>query len=102
MLKNVFRAFKCLTQLEEKSGKMSGITVEEYLTANDDLMVFSGVTEEDILSEITDEMENDDDDTDIKKIKSQGALQSVQSLWAFFSSPSFTNDDHFRALDYAN
>ncbi|GBL94101.1 hypothetical protein AVEN_10547-1, partial [Araneus ventricosus] len=43
---------------------MSGINVEEYLTANDDLIGFSGVTEEDILFEITDEMENDDDDTD--------------------------------------
>ncbi|GBN08606.1 hypothetical protein AVEN_72665-1 [Araneus ventricosus] len=53
-----------LIQLEEKSGKMSGINVEEYLTADDNLLVFAGVTEEDILSEITDEMENDVDDTD--------------------------------------
>ncbi|GBM00432.1 hypothetical protein AVEN_179237-1 [Araneus ventricosus] len=83
---------------------MSGINVEEYLTANDDLMVFSGVTEEDILSEITDEMENDDYDIDKKnpRLISQEALQSVQSLRTFFSSLSSTNDDHFRALDYAN
>ncbi|GBL84225.1 hypothetical protein AVEN_118621-1 [Araneus ventricosus] len=53
-----------LRLLEEKSGKMSGINVEEYLTADDDLMAFAGVTEEDILSEITEEMENDEDDTD--------------------------------------
>ncbi|GBM07189.1 hypothetical protein AVEN_164968-1, partial [Araneus ventricosus] len=33
--------------LEEKSGKMSGINVEENLTADDDLMVFEEVTEED-------------------------------------------------------
>ncbi|GBM16105.1 hypothetical protein AVEN_163137-1 [Araneus ventricosus] len=55
---------KSLTQLEEKCGKMSGINVEEYLTANDDLMVFSGVTEEDILSEITNKMKNDDEEND--------------------------------------
>ncbi|GBN27132.1 hypothetical protein AVEN_120327-1 [Araneus ventricosus] len=54
---------KSLTQLEEKSGKMSGINVEKYLTA-DDLMVFAGVTEKDILSEITEEMENDDEEDD--------------------------------------
>ncbi|GBL83299.1 hypothetical protein AVEN_110625-1 [Araneus ventricosus] len=56
----VLRLQKFLTQIEEKSGKMSGINVAEYLTANDDLMNFSGVTEEDFLSEITDEMEKDD------------------------------------------
>ncbi|GBM16102.1 hypothetical protein AVEN_163136-1 [Araneus ventricosus] len=55
---------KSLTQLEEKCGKISGINVEEYLTANDDLMVFSGVTEEDILSEITNKMKNDDEEND--------------------------------------
>ncbi|GBM20059.1 hypothetical protein AVEN_120112-1 [Araneus ventricosus] len=38
---------------------MSGINVEEYLTA-DDLTVFAG----DLLSEIADEMENDDDEED--------------------------------------
>ncbi|GBN72155.1 hypothetical protein AVEN_184198-1 [Araneus ventricosus] len=43
----VLRLQKSLTQLEEKSGRMSGINVEEYLTADDDLMVFEGVTEED-------------------------------------------------------
>ncbi|GBL90946.1 hypothetical protein AVEN_28037-1 [Araneus ventricosus] len=36
---------KSLTQLEEKSGKMSEIKLEEYLTANDELVAFSGVTE---------------------------------------------------------
>ncbi|GBM37162.1 hypothetical protein AVEN_219054-1 [Araneus ventricosus] len=50
---------KSLTKFEEKSGKMSGINLEEYLTTKDDLMIFSGVTEKDILSEITDEIEND-------------------------------------------
>ncbi|GBM48747.1 hypothetical protein AVEN_193441-1 [Araneus ventricosus] len=59
---------KSLTQLVEKSGKMSGINLEEYLTANDDLVVFSGVTEEDILSEITDEMESDDEEDDVTDI----------------------------------
>ncbi|GBN13722.1 hypothetical protein AVEN_60065-1 [Araneus ventricosus] len=62
---------KSLTQLyEKKVAKMSGINVEEYLTADDDLVVFAGVAEEDILSEITDEIENDDewddDDDDIQ------------------------------------
>ncbi|GBM74307.1 hypothetical protein AVEN_207230-1 [Araneus ventricosus] len=61
----VLRLQKSLTPLEgKKNVKMSGINAEEYLKAGDDLMVFAGVTEEDILSEITDEMENDDDDTD--------------------------------------
>ncbi|GBL93296.1 hypothetical protein AVEN_219444-1 [Araneus ventricosus] len=57
---------------------MSGIEVEEYLTADDDIMVFAGVTEEDILSEITDEMENDEDDTDPSQslLAFQEALQS--------------------------
>ncbi|GBM80507.1 hypothetical protein AVEN_186038-1 [Araneus ventricosus] len=35
---------------------MSGISVEEYFTADDDLMVFE--------AEITDEMENDDEEVD--------------------------------------
>ncbi|GBM63759.1 hypothetical protein AVEN_43371-1 [Araneus ventricosus] len=39
---------KSLTQLEEKSGKMSGINVGEYLTAYDDLMVYADVTGEKI------------------------------------------------------
>ncbi|GBM22433.1 hypothetical protein AVEN_221500-1 [Araneus ventricosus] len=93
---------KSLTQLEEKSGKMSGINVEEYLTADDDLMVFAGVIEEDILSEITDEVENDDeDDTDPSQslFTPEEALRPFQSLRAFFSSFSSTNDDHFHALD---
>ncbi|GBM07974.1 hypothetical protein AVEN_232406-1 [Araneus ventricosus] len=84
---------------------MSRIKVEEYLTVDDDRMVFAGVTEEDILSEVTDEIENDDeedgdDDTDPSQssLTSQEALQSVQSLRAFFSSFSSANDDHFRAL----
>ncbi|GBM65520.1 hypothetical protein AVEN_214865-1 [Araneus ventricosus] len=94
---------KSLTQLEGKSGKMFGINVEEYLTADDDLMVFAGVIEEDILSEITDEMENDDEEDDADPsqslLTSQGALQSVQSLRVFFSRISPTNDDNLHALD---
>ncbi|GBM02451.1 hypothetical protein AVEN_76500-1 [Araneus ventricosus] len=91
---------------------MSGINMEEYLAADDDDMVFAGITEEDnpfrlrFRTEITDEMENDDekdadDDTDPSQslLTSQEALQSVQSLWAFFSSLSSTNDNHFRALN---
>ncbi|GBM87890.1 hypothetical protein AVEN_123407-1 [Araneus ventricosus] len=81
---------------------MSGINMEEYLTADDDLMVFSGVTEEDILSEITAAIENDDkkdngDDTDPSQslLTFQELFQSVQSLKAFFSNLSSTNDDHF-------
>ncbi|GBN46859.1 hypothetical protein AVEN_83922-1 [Araneus ventricosus] len=64
-----------------------------------------GATEEDIWFEITDEMENydkeDDDDIDPSQslLTSQEALQSVQSLLAFFSSLSYTNEDHFRVLD---
>ncbi|GBM18715.1 hypothetical protein AVEN_9009-1 [Araneus ventricosus] len=61
---------------------------------------------EDILSEITDEMENDDkeEDDDVTDpsqslLTSQEPLQSVQSLRALFSSLSSTNDDHFNALD---
>ncbi|GBM49348.1 hypothetical protein AVEN_148676-1 [Araneus ventricosus] len=49
----------------------------------------AGVTEEDILSEITNEREYDgDDDTDPSQslLTSQEALQSVQSLWAFFQA----------------
>ncbi|GBM70746.1 hypothetical protein AVEN_112310-1 [Araneus ventricosus] len=79
---------------------MSGINVKEYLTAVDDLMVFAGVTEENILSEITDDMENDDDTNPSQSLlTSQEALSSVQSLWAFFSSLSSINDDNFCALD---
>ncbi|GBO41791.1 hypothetical protein AVEN_192441-1 [Araneus ventricosus] len=73
----VLRFQKCLTQLEgKKSGKMSGINLEEYLTSDDDLLAFEGVTEENntfrlrFRTEITDEMENDDeedDDTDISQ-----------------------------------
>ncbi|GBM24476.1 hypothetical protein AVEN_253998-1 [Araneus ventricosus] len=70
---------KSLTQLAEKSGKMSGINVEEYLIANDDLMVFSGVAEEVILSEITDEMEKDDEENDgiHTDIPASSAISSV-------------------------
>ncbi|GBO37137.1 hypothetical protein AVEN_139598-1 [Araneus ventricosus] len=85
---------------------MSGINVKEYLTADGDIMVFAEVTEEDVPSEITNERENDhkeddDDDTDPSQslLTSQELLQSIQSLQAFFSSLSSTNDDHFRALD---
>ncbi|GBN83879.1 hypothetical protein AVEN_267936-1 [Araneus ventricosus] len=90
---------KSLTQLEEKSGNISGINMEVYLTADDDPMVFAKVTEEDILYEMgNDDEEDGDDDTDPSQslLTSQEALQSVQSLHAFFSS---TNDDHFCSLD---
>ncbi|GBN44976.1 hypothetical protein AVEN_140414-1 [Araneus ventricosus] len=49
---------------------MSGINVEEYLTADDDFVVFEVVTEEDnpfrlrFLSRIKDEMGNDDEEDD--------------------------------------
>ncbi|GBO22808.1 hypothetical protein AVEN_202742-1 [Araneus ventricosus] len=50
------------------ANKMSGINLEEYLIADDDLMAFSRVIEEDILTEIAAETENVveevDDDTD--------------------------------------
>ncbi|GBN80182.1 hypothetical protein AVEN_108154-1 [Araneus ventricosus] len=49
--------------LKIKVAKMSGVNVEEYLTA-DDLVVFAGVSEEEILSKITDEMDNDDEEDD--------------------------------------
>ncbi|GBM74317.1 hypothetical protein AVEN_207235-1 [Araneus ventricosus] len=80
---------------------MSGINAEEYLKADDDLMVFAGVTEEHILSEITDEMENDDDDTD-KKIAvfiDIPVSSSISSVPGIFSSLSSKNVDHFRALN---
>ncbi|GBM87976.1 hypothetical protein AVEN_91930-1 [Araneus ventricosus] len=86
---------------------MSGINMDEYLKAGDDLMVSERVTEEDILSEITDEMKNDDeedDDSDPSQslLTSQDDLQSAQFLRSFFSSLSSTNDDYFRAVDYKN
>lgn len=102
---------KSVSQLEETSGKKFGISIEDYLTADDDLMVFAGVTDEDILSEITDEIgNNDEDDDDIDDdddntgpsqslLSSQEALQSVNSLRTFFSSLPSTNEEHFRALD---
>ncbi|KFM71145.1 hypothetical protein X975_09249, partial [Stegodyphus mimosarum] len=98
---------KSVSQLEETSGKKFGISIEDYLTADDDLMVFAGVTDEDILSEITDEIgNNDEDDDDIDNtgpsqslLSSQEALQSVNSLRTFFSSLPSTNEEHFRALD---
>ncbi|GBN55358.1 hypothetical protein AVEN_38334-1 [Araneus ventricosus] len=58
----VLRLQKSLTQLEE-SGKIFGINVEEYLTADDDLMVFEGVTEEDNPFRLNDDEEDDDTDT---------------------------------------
>ncbi|GBN67148.1 hypothetical protein AVEN_203243-1, partial [Araneus ventricosus] len=73
---------------------MSRINLEEYLTADDNLMVFVRVTE-DILSEIRDEMENDDnDDTDPSQslLTSQEAFQSVPK-GIFSSISSSTNDD---------
>ncbi|GBN72810.1 hypothetical protein AVEN_159036-1 [Araneus ventricosus] len=76
-----------IVQLEgKKSGNISEINVEEFLTADDDLIVFAGFTEEDILSEITDEMENDDEDTDPSQslLPSQEALQLVEFIQAFF------------------
>ncbi|GBM42689.1 hypothetical protein AVEN_33882-1 [Araneus ventricosus] len=97
-LKICFEPKKSLTYREEKSGKISGINVDELLTADDDLMVFAGVTEEDILSEITDEMENNDTNPSQSLFTSQEALQSVRSLRAFCSSLSSTNG-HFRALN---
>ncbi|GBM29865.1 hypothetical protein AVEN_203127-1 [Araneus ventricosus] len=63
---------------------MSGINVEEYLTADDDLMVFEGVTEEDILFEITDGNDEDDTDPSQSLLTFQEALQSVQTILAFF------------------
>ncbi|GBO06915.1 hypothetical protein AVEN_15495-1 [Araneus ventricosus] len=68
---------KILTQLDGKSGKMYGINVEEYLTANDDLMVSSGVTEKDMMSEITDEMENDDEENDDTDIPGNSPISSA-------------------------
>ncbi|GBO15441.1 hypothetical protein AVEN_122569-1 [Araneus ventricosus] len=88
---------------------MSGINVEESLTADDDLMFFyrSWIwMGEDILSEITDGMENDDkeddDDTDPSQslLTSPGtsSISSVPTPSPFFPSLSSTND-HFHAFD---
>ncbi|GBO32346.1 hypothetical protein AVEN_214690-1 [Araneus ventricosus] len=81
---------KSLTQLEgKKSGRMSGINVEEYLMMMI-LWLFEGVAEEDnsfrlrFLSEIPDEMENDDekddddDDTDTQQYLSTSIQGSRQ------------------------
>ncbi|XP_054720627.1 tigger transposable element-derived protein 6-like [Uloborus diversus] len=97
----------------KKRAKNMDVNVEDYLTADDDLTVFAGVTDEEILSEITSEMEHsgeeddeeeeDDDDDNTSQSQSllstQEALQSVKSLRIFFSSLPSTNEDHFRALD---
>ncbi|XP_054713755.1 tigger transposable element-derived protein 6-like [Uloborus diversus] len=100
-----------VSQLEEKTGKKYGVNVEDYLTVDDDLTAFAGVTDEEILSEITGEMEHsgeeddeeedDDDNTSPSQslLSTQEALQSVKSLRTFFSSLPSTNEDHFRALD---
>ncbi|GBL81040.1 hypothetical protein AVEN_218891-1, partial [Araneus ventricosus] len=66
---------------------MSSINMEKYLSADNDLLVFAGVIEEDILSEITGEMENDDDTNPSEFLLTpQEAPRSVQSLWTFFQS----------------
>ncbi|XP_054720738.1 tigger transposable element-derived protein 6-like [Uloborus diversus] len=102
-----------VSQLEEKTGKKYGVNVGDYLTADEDLTVFTGVTDEEILSEITGEMEHsgeeddeeeEDDDDDNRSpsqslLSTQEALQSVKFLRTFFSSLPSTNEDHFRALD---
>ena len=88
-----FNLQESLSQLDERSGKKSGISVQDYLTADDDLMVCAGVADEDILCEITGEIENndgedDDDDTGPSKslLSSKEALQSVKSLRTFFQA----------------
>ncbi|GBM89149.1 hypothetical protein AVEN_140469-1 [Araneus ventricosus] len=59
---------------------MSGINLEEYLTVDDNLMVFEGVTEEGnlfhlrFLSEIADEVENDDDEDNTDTSQSLSTL----------------------------
>ncbi|GBN44834.1 hypothetical protein AVEN_43165-1, partial [Araneus ventricosus] len=63
------------------------------------------VTEDDILSEVTDKMENNEEEDDDKDplqslLTTQETLQSVQSLRTFFSKPSPTKDYYFHALDY--
>ncbi|XP_054712920.1 tigger transposable element-derived protein 6-like [Uloborus diversus] len=101
------------SQLVEKTGKKYGVNVDDHLTADDDLTVFAGVTDEEILSEITGEMEHsgkeefeeeeDDDDDNTSPSQSllstQEALKSVKSLRTFFSSLPSTNEDPVRALD---
>ena len=97
---------KSLSQLDERSGKKSVISVEDYLTADDDLMVFAGVTDEDILSEITGEIENNDgeedadDDTGPSKslLSSKEALQSVKSLRTSLSSTFLYGQAFFQAF----
>lgn len=101
---------RSVAHLEERTAKKFEISVEDYLTADDEIMVFAGISDEDILSEITDEKENDaeeeedDDDEDTgdpshSLLTAHEALQSIQSLRTFFSSLPSTNVDHFRALD---
>ncbi|GBN99699.1 hypothetical protein AVEN_18378-1 [Araneus ventricosus] len=86
---------------------MSGINVEEDLTTGDDLMVFAGVTEEDILSEITDEIENDDEEDDDAD-PSQSLLTS-QKVHLSGNSPNANGENellssysHPRILEFAN
>ncbi|XP_054722018.1 tigger transposable element-derived protein 6-like [Uloborus diversus] len=110
---NSFESPNICVPTRGKTGKKYGVNVEDYLTADDDLTVFAGVTDEEILSEITGEMEHsgeeddeeeeedDDDNTSPSQslLSTQEALQSVKSLRTFFSSLPSTNEDHFRALD---
>ncbi|GBM77938.1 hypothetical protein AVEN_31252-1 [Araneus ventricosus] len=81
----MLRLQKSLTQLEEKSGKMFGIDVEEYLTADDmDLTVFEGVTEEDNPFRL--EMQNDDDDTDASQSLSISIFNQFSLYWTFLEA----------------
>ncbi|GBN73304.1 hypothetical protein AVEN_128604-1 [Araneus ventricosus] len=71
------------------------------LELTDDRMVF-----ESVLSEIGDEMENDDekDDTDSSQslLTSEGSSSISSVPGIFFLSLSSINYDHFRVLDSAN
>ncbi|GBO28392.1 hypothetical protein AVEN_39157-1 [Araneus ventricosus] len=71
--------------LKKKSGKMFGIDVEEYLTADDmDLTVFEGVTEEDNTFRL--EMQNDDDDTDASQSLSISIFNQFSPYWKFLEA----------------
>ncbi|GBM30176.1 hypothetical protein AVEN_134218-1 [Araneus ventricosus] len=59
----VLRLQKSLTQPQlEESGNLFGINLEEYLTVDDDLVVFEGVTVEDNPFRLNDDEEDDDTD----------------------------------------
>ena len=77
-----------MAQFEERSAKKCGINAGYYLTADDEVIVFVGVSNGDLLGEIIDEKENNgeeevaDEDVDLSDslLTTYEALQPVKSV----------------------